>query len=394
MKKYNQCKKPSPVTEETPFFGSPASESNFFTPAVQRSPLSESVKNSWGFNGDKGAIFNILRTKCPCKDPDLENYIGSIFPIISDDWWLATTIMQYGPEPLWPHALLVERNKRSRDNNWGAEPGNIEASMGKEGKIKAYYFPGTSDRRAMIIGGVHGSERGGVEVVNHLLEIMRGPMAQMPYYSVIIVPSLFPDNVASGSRETPVKGAVDPNRQFPKVGSDAEFNADKNCTVDSTGKRCVEDSNLVLMDLVDRFKPERLASVHGHSNLDESTMNELGGPSITTDPRPGNEAEDEALALEMAKKADDLKVRVPGNKLGKKDQHVRYPNKTAKRSTEGITFGNWGSHATPTRPAMNMILIETYGNATGKGNKKRQTELESLASVLRDIFLAPPKVTK
>ena len=69
----------------------------------------------------------------------------------------------------------------------------------------------------MIIGGVHGSERAGVEVVNRLLDQMRAPGAPQPVFSVIIVPSLFPENVAAGRRKTP--GQPDPNREIPAAGT-------------------------------------------------------------------------------------------------------------------------------------------------------------------------------
>ena len=122
----------------------------------------------------------------------------------------------------------------------------------------------------------HGSEGAGVEVVNILLERMRAPGSTMPYYSVLIVPVLFPENLASRRRKTP--GMTDPNRQMPAVGSSPGRNDSKS--------RPIEPENLVLLDLVERFKPERVASVHGHlpPQAGKSDM-----PSITADPRPGKQ---------------------------------------------------------------------------------------------------------
>ncbi|MEO6632962.1 MAG: hypothetical protein ABIN13_14600, partial [Mucilaginibacter sp.] len=252
---------------------------------------------------------------------------------------------------------------------------------------------------------------GGVEVVNDLLDLLRAPNAPMPFFSIIIVPELFSANVHSsrplaerrtsgGKTKQLVKGKAkdvdtpDPNRQFPAVGADAAQDATLGCLVDSEN-RCIEPENIVLMDLIDRFQPERVASVHGHSPLtDPAELKTKGGPSITTDPRPGHEKEDDALALKMAQAADKAGVRIPGNFIGTKDETTRYPNATATKISKGVSFGEWGSHDTPKHPAMNIILIETFGNSTtaslkGKKATARKAELMSTAQVLRDFFLAP-----
>ena len=361
----------------------------------------------------KKDLFDRLRAASPTTDEKLKKEVETTFAEGTDDRWLAEKIMKNGPEPLWPKDDIQERQKRAIDNKWAPEPGNIAGTLGSGSHtVQAFYFRGTTDRRALIIGGVHGSEPGGVEVVNDLLDLLRAPNAPMPFFSIIIVPELFSANVHSsrplserrtsgGTTQKLVKGKAkdvdtpDPNRQFPAVGADASFNAVLGCQVDSEN-RCIEPENIVLMDLINRFQPERVANVHGHSvPKNDAQLKKEGGPSITTDPRPGHEKEDDALTLKMAKEADKLGVRVPGNFLGTKDERTRYPTGTAPKMSEGITFGNWGSHDTPTRPAMNIVLIETFGNATSASIKdaaaaaKRKTELMNTAQVLRDFFLAP-----
>lgn len=361
----------------------------------------------------KKDLFDRLRAASPTTDEKLKKEVETTFAEGTDDRWLAEKIMKNGPEPLWPKDDIQERQKRAMDNKWAPEPGNIAGTLGSGSHtVQAFYFRGTTDRRALIIGGVHGSEPGGVEVVNDLLDLLRAPNAPMPFFSIIIVPELFSANVHSsrplserrtsgGTTQKLVKGKAkdvdtpDPNRQFPAVGADASFNAVLGCQVDSEN-RCIEPENIVLMDLINRFQPERVANVHGHSvPKNDAQLKKEGGPSITTDPRPGHEKEDDALTLKMAKEADKLGVRVPGNFLGTKDERTRYPTGTAPKMSKGITFGQWGSHDTPTRPAMNIVLIETFGNATSASIKdaaaaaKRKTELMNTAQVLRDFFLAP-----
>lgn len=353
---------------------------------VQRSPLSESVA---AVGNDKGHVFDILRARGPIspQDSDLVAWLDGHFPSGTDDRWLADQLAQYGSEPHWPSDALITRQQRARDHGWAPEPGNIEGQFsvgaGKE-PVKAYFFPGTSDRRAMIIGGVHGSEAAGVEVVNMLLAQLRRPGARMPLFSVIVVPVLFTENLAHHRRVTP--GHVDPNRQMPAVGSTPG-------TTDSEG-RPIEPENLVLLDLIERFRPERIASAHGHS---PPRPGHTDMPSITDDPRPGHEAEDDRLALDMARGASSVPggARVPGNRLGTPDETSRYPTSSAAHQP-GVSFGEYGSHPAGSRPAMNVVTIETFdnytsaqaGNATSRG--ARRVELESIATVLNDIFLNRP----
>lgn len=364
----------------------------------------------------KALFFDRLRSLSPSTDPGLRAEIEARFSPGTDDRWLAETILRNGPEPRWSLADITKRQRLAMANSWTPEPGNIRAVLGTGSHtVEAFYFRGTSDRRALIIGGVHGSEPGGVEVVNDLLSIMRRPNAPMPFFSVIIVPELFSANVhssrpleerrASGinvkaivSGHTGTVRSPDPNRQFPTVGADPASNSKLGCVIDNQ-QRCIEPENLVLLDLVNRFQPERVANVHGSSNTSSDTAKLLkGGPSITTDPRPGHEAEDDALALSMATEAQRLGVRIPANFMGKPGlQTTRYPTEKAPKMSVGVTLGQWGSHATPTRPAMNIILIETFGNTTSTSasvdeaqRASRRIELMNLAQILRDFFLAPP----
>ncbi|WP_266156978.1 eCIS core domain-containing protein [Dyella silvatica] len=352
---------------------------------VQLSPISDQVDDSLS-KGNKDHVFDVLRAQGPLKpDPDLNAVLDKTFgpntdpATITDNRWLADQIIQFGPEPHWSNAALLEREKRAHGHHWGKEAGNIEGKFdvgANRQTISAFYFPGTSDKRAMIIGGVHGDETAGVDVVNRLLAQMTAAGAATPFYSVIIVPKLFADNVDAKRRKTP--GEADPNRQMPKLGQAVDPSKNQ----DSEGRQ-IEPENLLLLDLIERFKPERIASVHGHGKKGP------GAASITSDPRPGEEAGDNALALKMAHKAKGLGARLPGNKLDTKKESATYPTDKSPHE-KGVSFGNYASHATTSRPAMNAILIETLGKPVGKLTQQRTVELEALASVLDDIFLGPP----
>ena len=287
----------------------------------------------------------------------------------------------HGSEPHWPLAALTEREQRAHaaTGGWGPEAGNIEGDFDTgpgRTPIKAYFFPGTTARRAMIIGGVHGSEQAGVQVVNIVLDLLRAASAPPAY-----TPDRRAGLVSGECRQRRSRHAwtrrsqpADARRRRPPG------------KVDSEG-RPIEAENLVLLDLIERFQPERIASVHGNAHA--------GMASITSDPRPGQEPADKQLALDMAKAAAAGGARVPGNKLGTKQETATYPTATAPGGHDkGVTFGDYGSHAAGARPAMNVITIETQGNATIEKTKKknraaRKVELESFATVLRDVFLKP-----
>src|SRR5438067_19268 len=271
----------------------------------------------------------------------------------TDDRWLADEIIANGSEPHWPVDAFKERATRAHDHKWAAEAGNIEGSFdaGKgRTSVEAFFFPGTSDRRAMIIGGVHGSEGSGVEVVNDLLADMRKPDALPPYYSVIIVPVVFPENLELGFRTTGDKGD-DPNRNFPAVGKSLDQAKDKKHVPRDSQGRPIEPENVILIDLIERSQPERIASVHGHIEPPPTPVVGKDMPGIFDDPRAGADEKksDDALALEMAKAASQKGVRVPGNWLGdKKNETSEYPPGAPKMS-KGVSLGDYGPKTTDAR---------------------------------------------
>ena len=266
-------------------------------------------------------------------------------------------------------------------------------------QIRAYYFPGTTNRNAMIVGGVHGSERAGVQVVELILDMLRTPdpttgRPRRPAFNVVVVPELFPANVAAGRRRTP--GQKDPNRQMPARGEVVGARRGPQGRPLSAIGEPIEPENLVLLDLVDTFKPERIAMVHGVAS------GRLAG--VSTDPRPGQEATDDELAFAMAQEAVRRGARAPGNvrpggRRGRYDpgatgEPTRYPTQRVAHE-RGVTFGQHGSQPAGPRPAMNVILIETFMNyrieqRSGRARAERRVELTALATVLREIFLERP----
>ena len=128
--------------------------------------------------------------------------------------------------------------------------------------IEAFFFRGVTQRRALVIAGVHGTERQGIEVARRLIADLE---TQQPHFTVIVVPSLFPDNAAAarfGRRES---GSTPTNRNFPRPTEDlaAARKAGGGSRAVDALERAILPENLMLMELMERFRPERIISIHG-----------------------------------------------------------------------------------------------------------------------------------
>lgn len=291
--------------------------------------------------------------------------------------------------------------------------------------IYAYEFAGKTANRALVIGGVHGSELSGIEVVERLIQQLRtGPQ---PHYTVTIIPRLFPDN--ANEREgnpAAIKAdsnvgrytsstAVDPNRQMPGFGK----SFDPSTPMDSRG-RYIERENIMLLNLIDKIKPSRVVSVHAmHSDKDAG---------IFADPRTDQNQNalgydsDRALALEMARLAKSRGAAVSGNRLGSKQENTTYAldppiaqaGKQQQRSRgqvtkdhrgEGVSLGGWGStavcdaaHPERNRSAMRIITIEmprgqrSQDMQTQAQQNARSVVVQAHVDAIREIFLGPSQV--
>lgn len=278
--------------------------------------------------------------------------------------------------------------------------------------IRAYYFQGRTSERALVIGGVHGSEQSGVEVANLLVErLLAGPP---PHFTTVVVPVLFPANLAAAQaaslpicpssgcdpirpgRVTP--GEVDPNRQYPAVGYSLETARREGGAlgpVDEQG-RPMEPETVILLDLIDRFRPSRIASVHAHS-MRRRPRRGRDMPGIFGE---RSDPTDDALAMAMAQHAALGGARVPGNWLGTASPEPDYPP-SAPRLSAGTSLGEWASSpitegGAHDRPAMTIITVEVQhyhpssAELTAADRSRRLRELQAHRDAIREIFLESP----
>ncbi len=290
----------------------------------------------------------------------------------------------------------------------------------KKGRnVDAYYFPGSSNKRALILGGIHGSELSSIEVARNLMNQLEE--GDSIYYNVIIIPSLFPDNAVKANEHIEelgsiknigrysYAGAVDPNRQMPTPGQ--PFNEkDK---LDHAGRQ-IESENSLLLDLINQFKPDRMISLHAIRNT------ELAG--VFADPRCDHRgialgyASDSSLAIMIASAIEAQGACTPGNRLYKKPTALYYKDppavpkgKVQRRNLTGaplpgykgagISLGTWASTAVvdkkeplKNREAIRILTIEFPGSKRPADHKPAlqnfyQHQVRSYAMAVKNIFL-------
>jgi hypothetical protein len=318
----------------------------------------------------------------------------------------------------------------------------------KGNDIVAYFFPGTTAERALVISGVHGSELSGIEVTQQLIKGLfeESKKGSRPHFNVIIVPEIFPDNalVARAARKRPGDDSnegrlttsadcpkrpdadgklvcIDPNRQFPTPGRPF----DPANPVDSLGTE-IENENVRMLRLIGGFGPSRIASVHAHKMPDKMKRDQ-DAPGIFADrhtlppnPTPAEVQEadtrtqdDCKLALKMAARFIDEyrklrskttggRDRIPGNWPDSTGQPTvcEYGSKASHQC--GISLGSWGPRAIRRiRSSITVITIEVRhyypSGAAGKRDRKetpdgvthRSNELKAHAAAIRDVFLGP-----
>jgi hypothetical protein len=290
----------------------------------------------------------------------------------------------------------------------------------KGNPVEAYYFPGTSNKRALIIGGVHGSELAAIEIAKELIKQLQN--GAPIFYSVIIVPCLFPDNAATALRVPSQIGgtgnigrythaqAVDPNRQMPSLGK--QF--DPQTAYDNMG-RVIEKENQLLLQLINEFKPQRIVNLHA--------IRDTAHAGIYADPRTNSRGialgyeTDSSLAVEMARYIHQLGGRVPGNELEQypvalyyKDPAIAQKGFLQKRNInsnvlikgkgQGVSLGSWASTAIEdagnpanNRAAIRLITAEfpgskrpaDYETITEQNDCRQLVQL--YATAIKTIFL-------
>ena len=204
---------------------------------IQRSPLSDKVRATAGPSPSLSSVLAALSgDDVQVSDPDLEAAIRAMLGGRAGDIALAQQVR-------W--------RELGKTTGWAGPSGKGSTV---QRSVTARYVAGRTSRRALVIAGVHGSEVQGVEVAGQLLTDLANAKNQ-PEMSAVIVPDLFPDDSAYRDREGP---GAHPNRNFPDPSKDLASSGGK----DALGQK-IRPENAMLMQLIERFAPERIISIHG-----------------------------------------------------------------------------------------------------------------------------------
>lgn len=295
----------------------------------------------------------------------------------------------------------------------GATAGKAVLGFSKEGRtVEAFYFPGTSNKRALIIGGVHGSELSSIEVAQKLIQQLKNGAPS--YYNVIVIPSLFPDNAVAAQSMPQLIGstfnygryscdmATDPNRQMPSLGKN--LGEDEK---DHLGRE-IEIENMLLLELINMYRPKRIVNIHAIRDTTKA--------GIYADPRTdakgialGYET-DSSLAIEMAKYVYGNNGFIPGNHIDSSPSSLYYcdppiaatgcmqkrnlhGSKLPNHRGEGVSLGAWASTAIHNesnveynRDAIRILTMEFPGYKRS-GDYATQAEQDAIAK-LAGIYAA------
>jgi hypothetical protein len=372
---------------------------------IQRSPLSDKVRAAAGPAPTLSSVLAALSgNDVQVNDADLDTAISQMLGGRTEDIALAQQ---------------VRRQELGTTSGWAGPKGIGDATLKRS--IKVHYVPGHTNRRALVIAGVHGSEVQGVEVAERVLADLTtgGQQAEM---SAIIVPNLFPDDAAYRDREGP---GAPPNRNFPDPSLDLAASNRK----DKLSK-VIRPENVMLMQLMERFAPERIISIHGTFDpslagvsydsraLDpgeEESARAWGinpDADATTAPRglirargaalqQAAEAEDKSLAL---RSADLIESRTKQGK-GPQRKGLKHPSVAGnfKGQTANANFARWeggmaegislGGYAS--KRGISIFTVEPPDNKKLSEYKDdgqraaRDVELKAYTEAIRTILLGP-----
>lgn len=327
----------------------------------------------------------------------------------------------------------------AKKNVWGEK---IQLGKSAKGKpIYAYYYNLGGTEKAIVLGGVHGSEFYGVDVANEVKKELDQKKIKKSKYKILIIPELFPDNVEKGrahpfsinygrktceichGQDSECQFCADPNRQMPCPDKPFKIGDTISCFNEK-----IEAENQILLHLTQKFNPDRIVSIHCKNS---SGLEEIG---IYADPKTGKDYialgfdRDALLALEMAFKVKEYGGVIFGNFIGEKTviendsvrtQKVSYLNpiypqdpaanfrgEKQERSYETnggkVTYGTWASSEirdekeTLLKKAATLITVELpqyyyFFDEKDNLNSLRKPELErntnAYVKAITEVFL-------
>lgn len=253
--------------------------------------------------------------------------------------------------------------------------------------VEAHFFPSVmiAKGKALVVGGFHGDERPGFQATDALVEEMRNNLGAGLAFNTIVIPRF---NAAAIKDELDGvrfwrnrcnRQRVDLNRDFPT----GETPKDTDCP--NTGKAPMQPETKALINLIEKFKPDRIVSVHAISSP--------GSAGIFADPSGDKDAI--KLARGMAStlvNPSDRKANELGT--GPNDFNAVYPLDRGKATpSAGTSLGSWAPKAARPGETTPVITIEAPGfKDLGKGRGDEARTVEGFVRPLRAFLDDPDKL--
>jgi hypothetical protein len=201
--------------------------------------------------------------------------------------------------------------------------------------IKAFFFPSYirhHDKRALILGGIHGNEKPSFELADALvkeLQTSSGLAKKDLFFHTLIIPRLNPGGIKDNYRCN--RQHVDLNRNFLHRGKRPTKSGGKRPTKSggckNTLKAPIQPETKAVMRVLKDFKPHRILSLHAIRNPAKA--------GIYADPYKGSTARAaRKLACSMAGLVVDPKNR-RGNRITSKRCNPVYPGGATGRTSLG-----------------------------------------------------------
>ncbi|MDB5034896.1 MAG: hypothetical protein JWQ98_2137 [Chlorobi bacterium] len=251
--------------------------------------------------------------------------------------------------------------------------------------VGASFFPSGRPKareRALILGGFHGDERPGWEVLESLVAELSAPAkgSRPLFFHTIVVPRVNAGAIADELggvhfwRNRCNRQVVDLNRNFPTGGTPK----DTDCV--NTPGAPIQPEVQGVIDLIKVFKPDRILSTHAISNPKEA--------GVFADPNTDPAAIE--LAHGMASTITDDSNR-PHNKLTATNFNPIYPKDKPGKVGGGTSLGVYGPTANGGNVPVITIEAPSFGSLGTTGTRSKEAFLRPVRAFLTDPALLDGK---
>jgi len=235
-------------------------------------------------------------------------------------------------------------------------------------------------RRALVVGGVHGDELGGVQVTDALkarLDSGTDPLARD--FDTILIPRMNPWGVAHRNRENAC--GVDLNRNFPGLTTAPE--PAKGAQIPAE-----QPETAAVRKVIETLKPDRILALHS------VTGEEKGGVFADPESDPATVALACRMALRMRSKGKKPEANVRANKLDTGICRAVYPiQKEVGVTTKQASLGKWASAPESAGGRGTPVITHEVGGKNelaATGDRSVATILPGIEEFLLDEKEMPP----